>query len=360
MDGEHGNVQARLPGTYKLPRRLRRQADLAPEQVVIQGEISMNDSTNPASAIRDAGTDAGWAGRHLRSAVSDPAAEERAIIAVVDQVATAADHRDWAACRAAFTDTVALDHDSGHLADMVAADDVIDGWRHIWDGFSATFHAVTNHAVTLDGDRARCRSHVQALHIAVGVTTGDNAYTTYGFYDDHLVRTAGGWKISAREYRQIFETGNKEIFMNPTQDVRSRNVSAVHTYFRLQQEQDLDTWISLWAEDGEQAIPYAPTGFPKLVAGRSSLDEIYRGLFAGYAKLAILDLQVDALHDPNRVLARWHTHADLADGGTYDNDLIGLFEFNDDGALHRLTEYFDPTAFGGVTARRGAMEDDLR
>ena len=148
--------------------------------------------------------------------------------------------------------------------------------------------------------------------------------------------------------------------MHSAHDVRARNVSTVHTYFRLQQEQDLDTWISLWAEDGEQVIPYAPAAFPKLVAGRSSLDEIYRGLFAGYARLAILDLQVDALHDSGRVLARWHTHADLTYGGTYDNDLIGLFEFNDDGTLRRLTEYFDPTAFGSVTARQeDAMEDDL-
>jgi ketosteroid isomerase-like protein len=138
--------------------------------------------------------------------------------------------------------------------------------------------------------------------------------------------------------------------MTPAEDARARNVAAVQTYFRLQQARDLDTWITLWAEDGAQSIPYAPEGFPKLVAGRHELEQIYRDLFAGYAALTIQDLRIDPLHDPKRVLARWHTRAELTAGGTYDNDLIGVFEFDDDGTLRLLTEYFDPTAFSRVTA----------
>lgn len=133
-------------------------------------------------------------------------------------------------------------------------------------------------------------------------------------------------------------------------DVSARNVATVRTYFGLQQEMDLGTWIALWAEDGAQAIPYAPDGFPHLVEGRARLEGVYRDLLAGYANLEIRDLRIDALRDPARVLARWHTHADLVDGGTYDNDLIGVFEFDDDGALRLLTEYFDPTPFRAAAA----------
>jgi uncharacterized protein len=276
--------------------------------------------------------------------------DDRAVISVVDQVATAADHRDWAVCRAAFADTVTLDHDSGHSADTVSADEMIDGWRSIWAGFSVTFHAVSNHDVAVDGDRARCRSHVRALHVAAGVVAGENTYTTYGFYDDRLVRTPDSWKITAREYRQIFEAGNREIFVNPTPDVRARNVDTVRTYFRLQREQDLDTWITLWADEGAQAIPYAPAGFPTLISGRDELERTYRQLFDGYAALDIHDLRIDAAHDPRRVLARWHTHANLTAGGAYDNELIGLFEFDDAGRIRFLTEYFDPTPFGALTS----------
>jgi ketosteroid isomerase-like protein len=132
-------------------------------------------------------------------------------------------------------------------------------------------------------------------------------------------------------------------------ETRTRNVKTVHTYFDLQRRKDLDSWLELWAEDGSQAIPYAPGDFPKRVDGRNNLAKIYRDLFAGYATLEIRDLRVDGLDDPTRVLARWHTHADLVAGGVYDNELIGLFEFDDHGKLRLLTEYFDPTAFSAVT-----------
>ena len=142
--------------------------------------------------------------------------------------------------------------------------------------------------------------------------------------------------------------------MTAAEDVRARNVATVQTYFRLQQEKDLDSWITLWAEDGAQAIPYAPEGFPHLVEGRSRLEGIYRDLLAGYATLSIRELRIDPLHDPTRVLARWHTHTDLVVGGTYDNDLIGLFEFDDLGAIRLLTEYFDPTPFRAAAPAGGA------
>lgn len=157
---------------------------------------------------------------------------------------------------------------------------------------------------------------------------------------------ADGRVTLLREYLNPIKRA--EAFSGP--DTRTRNVATVQQYFRLQEAQDLDTWITLWAENGAQAIPYAPAGFPEMVAGRDRLEGIYRGLFAGYAELSIRDLRIDPQQDPNRVLARWHTHAELTGGGTYDNDLIGLFEFDDDGKLNLLTEYFNPVAFGRATA----------
>jgi uncharacterized protein len=127
---------------------------------------------------------------------------------------------------------------------------------------------------------------------------------------------------------------------------RDRNIATVHTYYRLQQDKDLDTWLQLWADDGAQSIPYAPGEFPKLVTGKAELERIYRNLFAGFGRLLILNLTVDPLLDPNRVLARWHTRAELINGGEYNNELIGLFEFNPDGTIGHFTEYFDPTQFG--------------
>jgi hypothetical protein len=45
------------------------------------------------------------------------------------------------------------------------------------------------------------------------------------------------------------------------------------------------------------------------------------------------------------VLARWHPHAEFTAGGIYDNEVIGLFEFDGDGKIRLFTEYFDPAPF---------------
>jgi uncharacterized protein len=126
---------------------------------------------------------------------------------------------------------------------------------------------------------------------------------------------------------------------------RTRNVATVRTYYSLQEAMDLDSWLDLWADDGAQSIPYAPDGFPPLLSGKAELRRIYEDLFAGFSRLEILDLTVDPLLDPDRVLARWHTRADLVAGGHYDNDLIGLFELRPDGTIGHFTEYFNPSRF---------------
>jgi ketosteroid isomerase-like protein len=125
---------------------------------------------------------------------------------------------------------------------------------------------------------------------------------------------------------------------------RDRNVATVREYFRLQGEPDLDAWIRLWAPDGRQLIPFAPYDFPKAIEGRQALERIYRELYAGYRTIEV-DATVERMLDPDTVLARWHTHAELVSGGRYSNELIGVFRFGPDGKLCELTEYFDPIAF---------------
>lgn len=131
---------------------------------------------------------------------------------------------------------------------------------------------------------------------------------------------------------------------------RDRNAATVREYFRLQNERDLEAWIQLWAPEGRQLIPFAPDDFPKAVEGRDALDEIYRELYAGYRTIEV-DATVHPLVDPDTVLARWHTRAQLVAGGVYANELIGLFHFREDGKLTELAEYFNPIAFLAAIGR---------
>lgn len=126
------------------------------------------------------------------------------------------------------------------------------------------------------------------------------------------------------------------------EEVRARNVRTVRTFYELQQAMDFERWMQLWADDGGQDIPYAPEGFPSQVRGKPALEQLYRPLFEGFAEIRIQDLHVDPLEDPHRVLVRWHTHGPLRNGGLYENDLVGIFEFGDDGRISHLTEYLNP------------------
>jgi ketosteroid isomerase-like protein len=129
----------------------------------------------------------------------------------------------------------------------------------------------------------------------------------------------------------------------PDDERRARNAETMRTWFRLQESHDLDAWLELWADDGTQSIPYAPPGFPRSISGKAQLSELYRSLFKGFVKVNIQDLVIDPLHDPDRVLVRWHTYAPLVNGDIYENDLIGVFEFDADGRVRHLTEYLDPS-----------------
>jgi ketosteroid isomerase-like protein len=56
----------------------------------------------------------------------------------------------------------------------------------------------------------------------------------------------------------------------------------------------------------------------------------------------IRDLVIEPLHDPDKVLIRWHTYAPLTDGSVYENDLVGIFSFHLNGKIRHLVEYLNP------------------
>lgn len=70
----------------------------------------------------------------------------------------------------------------------------------------ATHHNVGNFRITLAGERAKARVRYYAVHRGVGDFPGAH-YSMWGEYDDELVLTAEGWRVSLRAYRSMITEG---------------------------------------------------------------------------------------------------------------------------------------------------------
>ena len=127
--------------------------------------------------------------------------------------ATGLDFRDWTTFRSCFADEIEVDFTSlfGGTPRTVSADRWTESARKTVSGLQATQHMITNHVITVDGDRALCVAYVQAQHYLPN-DKGDSTQTMGGFYTNHFIRTPAGWKIRACKLTLTWTTGNWHIF----------------------------------------------------------------------------------------------------------------------------------------------------
>lgn len=127
------------------------------------------------------------------AAAIDAFLDREAAVAVVTAYAGALDARDWGAYRALFTDAIAIDYGAiGSLVATLAADEWTNRCRAL-EGFDATAHRLHNIVATVDGDRARVTSIVDAAHF-VTVESQRLMGDLIGRYTHDLIRN-DGWKI---------------------------------------------------------------------------------------------------------------------------------------------------------------------
>ncbi len=81
---------------------------------------------------------------------------------------------------------------------------------HALAPLDATQHTVTNHMVSIDGDRATSRCYLHSQHVRSGVEGGE-LYVIAGRYEDELVRTPEGWRITFRRIVGVWTDGNLEV-----------------------------------------------------------------------------------------------------------------------------------------------------
>jgi 3-phenylpropionate/cinnamic acid dioxygenase small subunit len=117
---------------------------------------------------------------------------------VLLRYATGIDRRDWPLFRTVFADDCELDY--GEVGSWKGVDAVTEFMQQAHAMAGHTMHRLTNQVITVDGDSAEARTYVDALIMLGDNISGVNAA---GFYDDDLVRTDDGWRVTRRRFIQV-------------------------------------------------------------------------------------------------------------------------------------------------------------
>lgn len=141
------------------------------------------------------------------------------IIDTVNSIGTFADLGQWDRVKEAFADEVILDYTSyaaavaggdGGSPATLTPDQIVAAWKTVLPGYERTQHLITNHLVTIDGDKAHCLSQVFASHYLPN-TQGEDYWIVVGHYDHELVRTENGWKVTLMRLNYGFQLGNLKL-----------------------------------------------------------------------------------------------------------------------------------------------------
>ncbi len=124
--------------------------------------------------------------------------DERAIVALHNAYAAAADTKDRALLDTCFAQGATADY--GELGAFATREALMDGVMGLVAHVGTTLHFMSNFTIRADGEGALSRCYTQAV---VNVPGLDAPVRTAGIYDDRLVRENGEWRIAHRVYTTV-------------------------------------------------------------------------------------------------------------------------------------------------------------
>jgi hypothetical protein len=113
---------------------------------------------------------------------------------IIDRYAVGIDVRDWELVRSCFVPGCHADY--GRAGSWTAREPFVAWLDEIHRDVGPTMHRITNHQIHVDEGTATATSYFDAL---LQVEHGEHDLLhVVGTYDDELVRTDDGWRITSR------------------------------------------------------------------------------------------------------------------------------------------------------------------
>lgn len=137
--------------------------------------------------------------------MTDELTDREAINHVLDSYAAAIDDRDFGAVAAFFTADAHLDYTSSG-GPAATRDEVVEWLRTSLPAVTLTQHLLTNRRIRVDGNTATARTELlNPLLFSSGDAT--ELVLLGGRYEDRLVRTDAGWRITHRVHTTSWTAG---------------------------------------------------------------------------------------------------------------------------------------------------------
>lgn len=127
---------------------------------------------------------------------------------VLDTYARACDRRDWPLLDQVFAGDAQANYGGEYL--LQGRDQIVAMISRMLGGCGPTQHLLGNYAIAVEGDRANSACYVRAAHVGLGDKSG-LFYEVWAEYQDELVRSDEGWRITRREMRVDQEMGAREV-----------------------------------------------------------------------------------------------------------------------------------------------------
>lgn len=128
--------------------------------------------------------------------------------------------------------------------------------------------------------------------------------------------------------------------------LRDHLTQTTSDFFRLLEEEDINQWIELWAEDGIDRKPYATGMFPEELVGKKAIYEVWKGIINVFDSVSfpIHEFIVDEVS--RTVAVRLDGEGHMKNGNLYQNTYMFLFHYDQNLRIKECYEYFNPYVAG--------------
>ena len=139
-------------------------------------------------------------------------ADRAEITSLISRYFSAIDDKrlDRTTMEAVFTASCRLTRTNG--ASLVGPEAIAAGQSESFARFRATHHVSSDHVIDLDGDSARLRANLIAMHLWADQERDPNTLQTHflagGVLHALVVRTGRGWRLSELSLRNTWRTGS--------------------------------------------------------------------------------------------------------------------------------------------------------